>query len=597
MMKHKILNILLTIILISPGVSIAKLKVACIGNSITEGVDLAPSDRYPSVLQRLLGSTDYEIGNYGASGSTLLQGTEYPYRTSTQFTKAKAWKPDVIIVKLGTNDLKPHNWIYKDNYVQDYIDLINIFKDLNPNLKVYVCYPIPAFPDNWLLVDDKVLVDVMIPMIDIVAERTGATVIDLHSPLVDRENLVYDTIHPNQKGDALIAHVVARALCPDCQIDPIPEDLFQKLSSFDMSDRSTALTSSISSEKNLSYLIDKDAKTGVCIPFSENVTFTFEMPENMKLTGYSMTSINDDNRNSPKKWKIEGSNSGRLWFRIEARDSMSFSRLDTKVCEIPFSSIKILNTLAEYKYFRITIEKNNGGDSLNINEIQLFGFPAKIASSITNNGGTVTGEFEGFTGEKVESIIDQRLDTKYCVVGKGPGWIQYNSTTKTKIKRYTLTSCYDDYNRNPKSWQLLGSNDGSKWDILDERKGEDFVTRFHMMEFPVQSNQEYTMFRLKLTETSLGPTFQIAEWQLFATEGTSSINDEAGLEKIYGSGGCIYIETNDDSSKEYRVFSLSGECVKSGVVSSDTIISGCPSGIYFVKLNSQKGTSTTKIII
>lgn len=593
-MKHKLLNILLALLLIAPGASMAKQKVACIGNSITEGLALQDFDRYPTVLQRLLGSTDFEVRNFGASGSTLLQGTEYPYRTSTQFSNAKAWKPDVIIVKLGTNDLKPHNWIYKDNYVKDYIDLINIFKALNSNLKVFVCYPVPAQPNNWLEVEDEVLTNVMVPMINSVAEQTGATVIDLHTPLLGHDNFIYDKIHPNERGHTMIAHTVARALCPTCEIEAIPAELSFQLSNFALSDRRSSFTSSLSSEVNIASLTDRDPNTGISIPFSENVSFTFEMSENVKLTGYTLTTGKSDVRNFPKNWKVEGSNTGRLWFKIEERVGMQFWEMDTKVYETPFTT---LDALSAYKYIKITIEGNNGGEMLNINEIQLFGLPLTLETSITNNGGVITGEFDGFTGEKVENLIDRQLNTKYCVVEKGPGWVQYNSSTKTKIKRYTLTSCYDDYNRNPRSWQLLGSNDGSKWDVLDERTNEDFVTRFHMMEFPVQSNEEYTMFRLKLTRINIGYTFQFSEFQLFANEGVSSIDEEKEQGRVTANDGKIYIQPQDGISLEYKIYSLSGECVKSGNTHAEIVIDGYPSGIYFVQLNSILGTSTVKIII
>ena len=48
------------------GVAQDKIKIACIGNSITEGVD-----NYPTPLARMLGD-QYEVGNFGKWGHTLL---------------------------------------------------------------------------------------------------------------------------------------------------------------------------------------------------------------------------------------------------------------------------------------------------------------------------------------------------------------------------------------------------------------------------------------------------------------------------------------------------------------------------------------------
>ena len=57
-----------------------RIKVACVGNSITYGYTLPnpATDSYPSQLQQLLGDT-YEVGNFGKSGATLLNKGHRPY--------------------------------------------------------------------------------------------------------------------------------------------------------------------------------------------------------------------------------------------------------------------------------------------------------------------------------------------------------------------------------------------------------------------------------------------------------------------------------------------------------------------------------------
>lgn len=51
-----------------------KIRVACIGNSITYGAGLQNPfrDSYPGVLEQLLG-TGYDVRNFGISGRTALQ--------------------------------------------------------------------------------------------------------------------------------------------------------------------------------------------------------------------------------------------------------------------------------------------------------------------------------------------------------------------------------------------------------------------------------------------------------------------------------------------------------------------------------------------
>jgi lysophospholipase L1-like esterase len=86
------------------------IKVACIGNSITYGSGIQDREKYayPSQLQQMLGR-GWEVKNFGISGRTLLKKGDYPYRNEQAFSDAKNFNPDVVIIKLGTNDTKPWN--------------------------------------------------------------------------------------------------------------------------------------------------------------------------------------------------------------------------------------------------------------------------------------------------------------------------------------------------------------------------------------------------------------------------------------------------------------------------------------------------------
>ena len=86
------------------------IKVACVGNSITEGFTLAhpETESYPAVLQRLLGD-GYEVGNFGVTAHALMLDSDLPYQKTTRFKEALDFLPDIATVKLGTNDSKPWN--------------------------------------------------------------------------------------------------------------------------------------------------------------------------------------------------------------------------------------------------------------------------------------------------------------------------------------------------------------------------------------------------------------------------------------------------------------------------------------------------------
>lgn len=185
-----------------------KVKVACIGNSITENSTVEYAQKWPSHLQELLGKDVCAVRNYGTGGTCMLKEGNNSYWNLPRLGSVRRWAPDVVIIKLGTNDTTDDNWAKIASFKQDYIDFINLFKTANPNVKVYVCYPIPVINRA----EKAARVKALLPVVDEVAEATGATVIDLYSPFIGKKNYYVDDLHPGAQGTALIATHVYNAL-------------------------------------------------------------------------------------------------------------------------------------------------------------------------------------------------------------------------------------------------------------------------------------------------------------------------------------------------------------------------------------------------
>ena len=96
----------------------SKIKVACIGNSVTYGYGLKDpaTESYPAQLQNMLGGK-YEVKNFGHSGATLLRKGHNPYFETKEFTGAINLIPDIAIIHLGLNDTDPRDW---NNYSNDF---------------------------------------------------------------------------------------------------------------------------------------------------------------------------------------------------------------------------------------------------------------------------------------------------------------------------------------------------------------------------------------------------------------------------------------------------------------------------------------------
>jgi acyl-CoA thioesterase I len=191
-----------------------QLRIACVGDSITFGATIKDRKEqcYPAQLGRLLGE-GYVVQNFGVSGATLLKAGNNPYWTTKQFKPAHAFNPDIVVIKLGTNDSKPDNWLHKDAFVSDYIALIENFRSLPSKPVVYICKPVPAYPGNFKITDVVIREEVM-PLIETVAEQASVEKIDLYAALSHRADLFPDKVHPNAAGARIMAETIAAIVAP-----------------------------------------------------------------------------------------------------------------------------------------------------------------------------------------------------------------------------------------------------------------------------------------------------------------------------------------------------------------------------------------------
>lgn len=182
-----------------------RIRVACVGDSITLGGGEDRSDNYPSTLQRLLGD-GYHVRNFGVNGATAGRETDQPYVNESAFRRAKDFKPNIVVILLGTNDTKIQNWRQVDRLVADYKDLIGELRALESAPKIYLCVPVPAFLDgDWI---NGMRIRELRPMIEQMGKEMGLPVIELYSALDRRPELFPDGVHPNPEGARLIAETI-----------------------------------------------------------------------------------------------------------------------------------------------------------------------------------------------------------------------------------------------------------------------------------------------------------------------------------------------------------------------------------------------------
>lgn len=202
------------------GNSQEKIRIACVGNSITYGarIENREDNSYPAQLASMLGG-ESDVRNFGRSGATLLRKGDLPYWDTNEYKNALTFNPNLVFIKLGTNDSKPQNRIYLDDeFTGDYKDLIVSFKKLPSTPQVVLLLPVPVFSSDTTGITSMVLTEKIIPMIRQVAYETGCEIINLYNPFLGLSELVPDNVHPNAEG----AKLIARRLYEFVKMNPGP---------------------------------------------------------------------------------------------------------------------------------------------------------------------------------------------------------------------------------------------------------------------------------------------------------------------------------------------------------------------------------------
>ena len=185
------------------------IRVACVGNSITEGFGIAMSSQlgYPAQLQKLLGS-NYNVRNFGVTTHTLINKGDNPYMNRPEWQYAQSFNPNIVIVKLGTNDTKPWNWQHGKEFGDDLQQMINTLKALPAKPTIYLANPVKIH-ENPYQINDSILANEIIPIINKVAKKNKIQIIDLYNQVVDKKLFMSDGVHPNERGAAEMAKIVA----------------------------------------------------------------------------------------------------------------------------------------------------------------------------------------------------------------------------------------------------------------------------------------------------------------------------------------------------------------------------------------------------
>lgn len=215
--RHRLTwSLLLTTLLMAPEAGLraaAPLRIACVGDSITEGAGLPNPgiESYPARLQRLLG-TNSLVRNFGVSGCTLLKKGDRPYWNQPAFRQSHDFAPDVVLIKLGSNDAKPYNWRHGADFESDYEALIAGYAALSSSPRILLATPAPVYRNGAFDINPGVVSTNIVPLVRLLAARPGRELVEFHDRLDGHPEWFPDTVHPNARGTVVMAAIAWQAV-------------------------------------------------------------------------------------------------------------------------------------------------------------------------------------------------------------------------------------------------------------------------------------------------------------------------------------------------------------------------------------------------
>jgi len=185
--------------------------------------------------------------------------------------------------------------------------------------------------------------------------------------------------------------------------------------------------------------------------------------------------------------------------------------------------------LAAGTYYYVVSAINSLGETANSGEqsilIQANVAPGSTTSAHSGTGGSTEGS---------DKAVDGNTNTKWYSGANtsSSGWLQVDlgAGNAQIVVRYDLTSANDVPGRDPKNWQVLGSNDAVNWTTLDTRTGETFASRFLTKQYTFTNSTAYRYYKLNILSNFSGSAvdgIQLAEWALISqgSEPPSSVPD------------------------------------------------------------------------
>ncbi|HTI69846.1 MAG TPA: ATP-binding protein, partial [Candidatus Limnocylindria bacterium] len=256
------------------------------------------------------------------------------------------------------------------------------------------------------------------------------------------------------------------------------------------------------------------------------------------VTGYALTVSSDLQYYIPTAWQLmASSDDGRSWKTLDVRTNMSVASGQRLFFPVTNRTL--------YTTYRLQIDRSDRPDEgIQISELELQG-PVYGGISTNEIDAQITSSQEHALLGAAVNAFDRDTGTSWHGFGLGTSkgcWLQWKYVLHAEnivknaqeiliqarraqarsqmsdraaeilltietpgagiiqpLAGYAIVSANDSPERDPKAWELLGSNDaGRTWQSIDKRRNELFQRRFQRRKFTLDHTAHFQSYRLRI---------------------------------------------------------------------------------------------------
>lgn len=352
------------------------------------------------------------------------------------------------------------------------------------------------------------------------------------------------------------------------------------------------------------YLTDNDEYTVYAPGEVQTTSITARTEYPVLLTGYLISGGVQSNQNI-SNWKMYKSTDGDEWEVLTPTKVTDVG--GALLCEIKRIPSQVVTQAA--RYYRLEAS----GTELALAEWQLFGipglttadgtnFPADLTQGVNiqaNSSALPVGASGANWSERFHNVFDRKISSKYYCHQARQFYIELKMDRPVTLRSYTLTSCADFPDRDPRKWTLNAYNEEEGWIEVDRQQDFTFPCRYATMKFNVNSELPFTRFLLDVETNNGSGDIQLLKWQLFGEDATTSLPGTNGqdLFQVLGGRELLTIIQQGNAELGYTLYNTAGMKVHQGIVDSQYHSIPLVKGVYLVSVTAGTGIHHQKVIV